>query len=142
MNDSAMIETRPGRMNSAPATSPPFVRCRQPADIGRELLRLRAGQEHAVVERVQKPGLADPALLLDQDAVHHGDLPGRPAKGQKRDARPHPHGLAERDSVRLRGAGVGGAHGRAAHADALTEARAGWAAGQLWVSAVASRHQR
>ena len=27
----------------------------QPADIGRELLRLRARQQHAVVERVQEP---------------------------------------------------------------------------------------
>jgi hypothetical protein len=32
----------------------------QPADIGRQLLCLRPRQQHAVIERVQKPALADP----------------------------------------------------------------------------------
>ena len=45
----------------------------------------RAGQEHAVVERVQEPRLADPALLLDQDAVHDRDLPGGAAEGERGD---------------------------------------------------------
>ena len=62
----------------------------QPADIGGELLRLGAGQQHAVVERVQEPVLADPALLLDEDAVHDGDLPGRAAEGQRGDRAPRP----------------------------------------------------
>ena len=35
----------------------------QPTDVDRELLRLRAGQQHAVVQRVQEPALPDPAAL-------------------------------------------------------------------------------
>ena len=71
----------------------------QPADVYRELLRLRSRQQHAVVERVQEPAVADPALLLDQDAVHHGDLAGRPAEAERGDLRPHAHRFAERDAV-------------------------------------------
>ena len=52
----------------------------QPADIGRELLRLRPRQQHAEVERVQETLLLDPFLLVDHDAMHHGDLAGRPAE--------------------------------------------------------------
>ena len=54
----------------------------EPADIGGELLRLGAGQQHAVVQRVQEPVLADPALLLDEDAVHDRDLAGRSAEAE------------------------------------------------------------
>ena len=54
----------------------------QPADIGRELLRLRPRQQHAVVQRMQEPALGDPVFFLDQDAVHHRDLPGRAAETQ------------------------------------------------------------
>ena len=68
----------------------------QPADIGRELLRLGAGQQHAVVQRVQEPALGDPALLVDEDAVHHRDLAGRPAEREHGDAQPHPERLAKR----------------------------------------------
>jgi hypothetical protein len=48
---------------------------------------------------VQEALLADPALLLDQDAVHHRDLPRGAAEGQRR----HPHRLGERDAMRGRG---------------------------------------
>jgi hypothetical protein len=71
----------------------------QPADIGRELLRLGARQQHAVVERMQKPALGNPALLLDQDAVHDRDLSGRAAKTQQRHPQPDPERLAEADAV-------------------------------------------
>ena len=73
----------------------------QPADIDRELLRLGAGQQRAVVQRLQETLLADPLLLLDDDAVHHRDLAGRAAEGQRGDARPHLHRLAERNAVIL-----------------------------------------
>ena len=69
----------------------------QPADIGGELLRLGAGQQHAEVERVQEAALADPAPLLDQHLVHQRDLAGRPAEAQQGDPRPDPHRLAEGD---------------------------------------------
>jgi hypothetical protein len=62
----------------------------QPADIGRKLLRLGAGEQHAVVQRVQKPAFGDPVFLLNQDTVHHCDLPGRPTKTQQRHPQPDP----------------------------------------------------
>ena len=65
----------------------------QPADVGRELLRLGARQQHAVVQRVQEPRLADPALLLDQDPVHQRDLARRPAEAEQPDLEPGPGGL-------------------------------------------------
>ncbi len=125
----------------------------EPADIDRELLRLGAGQEHAIVERVQEPVLAEPALLLDEDAMHHGDLPGRPAEGERGDPRPHPYGLGEGDAVRWSAGGGGRADGRrlrqargaVVHAGTLCRVFAGafaGFAGQLCVSSVASRHQR
>ena len=75
----------------------------QPADIGGELLSLRAGQQHAVAQRVQKPALADPFLLVDDDPVHHRDLARRSAERQRGDPQPDPERLAERDAV----AGIG-----------------------------------
>ena len=52
----------------------------QPADVDRQLLRLRAGQQHAVVERVQEALLAEPAPPLDQLSRHDGDLTSRAAE--------------------------------------------------------------
>ncbi len=40
------------------------------------------GKQHAVIQRVQKPVLADPAFLIDKDAVHDSDLPRRTAEAQ------------------------------------------------------------
>ena len=74
----------------------------QPADVGRELLGLGAGQQRAVVQRLQETLVADPLLLLDDDAVHDRDLAGRAAERQGGDTRPHLHGLAERHAVRRR----------------------------------------
>ncbi len=71
----------------------------QPADIGRELLRLGARQQRAVVQRLQEALLADPFLLLDDDAMHDGDLSGRAAEGQCRDARPDAHRFAEGNAM-------------------------------------------
>ena len=85
-----MMAMTPGRTNSAAGDDAARGPVQQPADIGGELLRLGAGQQHAVVERVQEPVLADPALLLDQDAVHDRDLPGRAAEGERGDAQPRP----------------------------------------------------
>jgi hypothetical protein len=48
---------------------------------------------------VQESLLADPAFLLDEDAVHHRDLPGRPAEAQQRNPRPDPNGLGQGDSM-------------------------------------------
>ena len=69
----------------------------QPADVRRELLRFRAGQQHAVVQRVQESRLADPAPPLDQLAMHERDLAGRPAEAEPADLHPQPERLAEGD---------------------------------------------
>ena len=110
----------------------------QPADIGRELLRFRPRQQHAVVQRMQKPALRDPVLFLDQDAVHHRDLPGRAAETQHGDPQPDPEGFTEADAVTevAGGTGLGRLVDRGIHY--------GFAllVGQLCVSPDASRHQR
>jgi hypothetical protein len=67
----------------------------QPADVDRQLRRLGARQQHAVVERVQEARVADPASLLHQLAMHQRDLPGRSAEAQQPDPRPDPGGLAQ-----------------------------------------------
>ena len=68
----------------------------EPADIGGELLRLRPRQQGAEPEPVQEAPLRDPAPLVHQDAVHHGDLPGRPAEGERRHPQPDWDGLGQR----------------------------------------------
>jgi hypothetical protein len=67
----------------------------QPARVGRELLRLGARQQHAEVERVQIARLVDPLFLVDEDAVHHRDLPRRAAEPEAADLQPGPEGLPE-----------------------------------------------
>ena len=106
-------EEQPGRHAAAHAMH-------EPAEIGGELHRLRARQQHAEVERVQEPRLADPAAAVHHLAVHQRDLRRRAAEGEAADPGPDPQRLALRW------------HG----------AHAGLPAGQLCVSSVASRHQR
>ena len=79
----------------------------KPADIGGKLLRLGAGQEHAVVERVQKPILRNPPLLLDQDAVHDRYLAGGAAEAEECDTRPDMHRLLHRNLIASQGARSG-----------------------------------
>jgi hypothetical protein len=55
-----------------------------------------------VVERVEEPVLRDPALLFDEDAVHHGDLPRGAAERQGRHAQPDPECLCDRHATRRR----------------------------------------
>ena len=71
----------------------------QPADIGRKLLRLGARQQHAIVEGMQEPLFRDPALLLDQNAVHDRDLSGGTAEAEACDAQPDFQRVPERDAV-------------------------------------------
>ena len=71
----------------------------QPADIGRKLLCLGARQQHAVVQRVQETAFGNPVLLLDEDAVHHRDLPRRAAEREQRDAEPDAKGFTKADAV-------------------------------------------
>ena len=105
----------------------------QPADVGRELLRLRPRQQHAEIERVQEARLVDPFLLVDHDAMHHRDLAGRPAEIDAADLEPDLEELAEARlrapaAVRIRSLSI--VVMRLCHA-AL--------AGQLWRSCAAKR---
>ena len=68
----------------------------QPADIGGQLHRLRARQQHAEVQRMLKPPLADPAMLHHGQPVHDADLRRRAAEAQQGDAQPDPRGVGER----------------------------------------------
>jgi hypothetical protein len=79
-----------------------------PANIGRKLHGLGPGQQHAEIERVQEAVLGDPALLVDEDAMHQRDLAGRAAERQHADFRPDGQGLFERGR-RLLGHGREGA---------------------------------
>ena len=97
----------------------------QPADVCGELLRLWPWQQHAIVERVEEPLLADPSPLLDQHAVHHRDLAGRAAERKDADTAEDSDQLSER----RRGRCGGRFHRQAAFA------------GQLCRSAVACLHQ-
>ena len=114
----------------------------EPADIDRELLGFGTGQQVTVVQRLQEAVLADPPLLLDDDAMHHRDLAGRSTERKRRDPRPHAHRLAEGNAVAL-AHGVaphrGGAHGRFFPPFPPVLAAVG---GQSCPSSVASRHQR
>ncbi|MNF83274.1 hypothetical protein D3C84_655950 [compost metagenome] len=72
----------------------------QPADVSRQLLRLWAGQQHAIVERVQKAPLGDPAPPFDQLLVHDRNLPGRPAETDEAELDPEAQGFAQADGLR------------------------------------------
>lgn len=58
-----------------------------------------SGPGNRVIEGVQESRFRDPALLLDQYAMHHRDLPGGTAEAEARDAQPHVKSVSERDAV-------------------------------------------
>ena len=68
------------------AASPPRQPCSRHPIPRRQLLRFRAGQEVAEIERVEEVFLAHPSPILDQLAVHQRDLPRRSAEAQQADA--------------------------------------------------------
>src|SRR5690606_7578135 len=76
----------------------------QPAQVRRQLLRLRPWQQHAEVQRMQETLLVDPLLFLDDNAMHHGDLARGAAEAEGGDAEPDVEGFAEG------GSGSGRAH--------------------------------
>ena len=71
----------------------------QPADVGGELLRFRAGQEHAIVQCMKKALFGDPAAFLHQLLVHDGDLTRWPAEANAAEFQPIAQRRAERDGV-------------------------------------------
>src|SRR5271170_4446460 len=71
----------------------------QPPDIGGELLRLGAWQQHAIVERMQESAFRHPPFFFDENAVHHRDLSGGAAEAQRSDAQPDTGGFADRNTM-------------------------------------------
>lgn len=67
----------------------------QPADIGGELLGFRAGQDHAVVQRMQETPLGNPVPAFDQFLVHNGNLTGRAAEADETEFEPKDGGLPQ-----------------------------------------------
>ena len=72
----------------------------QPAQIGGQLLGFRARQQHAIVQRMQKTPLRNPAPPHHQLLVHQRDLPGRPAKADPAQPEPEPQCLGHRHHSR------------------------------------------
>ncbi|KAG0755171.1 hypothetical protein G6F24_012011 [Rhizopus arrhizus] len=81
-------------------TAPSAVQ--QPADVGGQLLGLRPGQQHAVVQCVEETPLGNPAPPLHQFLMHDRDLPGRPAEADEAELEPEQQGLPETDGFAAR----------------------------------------
>jgi len=71
----------------------------EPADIGGQLLSLRAWQEHAVVQRMQETALRDPAPPLHQLLVHDRDLSGWAAETDETELEPEQKSLEQTDRL-------------------------------------------
>ena len=78
-------EQRARQHEQQPGGEPALDAVQPPAGIGRELHRLGSRQQHAEAERGEKAALVEPAPLIDQHAVHQGDLRGRTAERQQAD---------------------------------------------------------
>jgi len=89
------------RQHEEPAgeqAAPPSVQ--HPAPIGGELLRFRSREEHGVVQGVEEAVLAEPALLVHEDSLHHRDLAGWTSEAVRGHADPDAQRLPDGDSVR------------------------------------------
>ena len=78
-----------------------------PAKVGGQLLGFGPGQQHAVIQRMQKMPLGDPAAFLHQFLVHNGDLPGRAPEADATQLEPIAQGFGEGGMGGFRGWVVG-----------------------------------
>jgi hypothetical protein len=69
----------------------------QPADVGGQLLGFGTGEQHAVVECVQKAALGNPAAPFHQFRMHHRNLPCRAAETDASQLEPEGERLPEAD---------------------------------------------
>ena len=88
-NEADAVTSANRERGAEPSSSTAAVSSQQPAEIDGELLRLWARKQHAEIERVEKPLLADPFQFLDEKPVHHRDLPGRATKAKQADLQPN-----------------------------------------------------
>ena len=68
---------------------------KKPADIHGQLLGLRTGQEHTVIESIQEPLGAHPFSPFHQFLLHDGDLTGRASEADEAELQPEAQGLRE-----------------------------------------------
>jgi hypothetical protein len=71
----------------------------QPAGVGGQLLGFRPGQQHAIVQRMQKSVLAEPLFFFHQVFVHDGNLAGWPAEAVDGHFQPDSGGFAKSWSI-------------------------------------------
>jgi len=64
-----------------------------PADLCREQLPLRPWQRQAIIQGIEKSVSGNPALLLDENAIHRSKLHGRTSETEQSNARPDAEGL-------------------------------------------------
>ncbi|BDQ24106.1 hypothetical protein RQN9TF_33125 (plasmid) [Rhodococcus qingshengii] len=95
---------RPGQDGQDSGDQPPNGAVEKPTGVDGELLRLRTGKQHAVVQGMQEAFLSDPAFVVDEHALHDGDLPGGAAEGLQGDQEPRFRGDAQGDQVPFAGA--------------------------------------
>src|SRR4051812_4550716 len=86
------------RQHEQDAGGEPAARAvKQPPHIGGELLRLRAWQQDAEVERVEEALLVDPFALIDEHAMHDRDLACRSTEADEAELEPEAERLAKGD---------------------------------------------
>ena len=69
-----------GKYEQPPGNKTAYGPMHEPANVSGKLLRLGAGQQHAVVQCMEKPLLGNPPLLLDEDAMMMAICPAGPPK--------------------------------------------------------------
>ncbi len=90
-----------GQDEECPGHEPASRAVEQPSGVDRELMCLRAGQQHAVVEGVEEALLVEPSASLDQLPVHDRDLSRGAAERDEAQLRPEAGGLREGGRGRL-----------------------------------------
>ena len=102
-----------GEQEEPAGDQPPPGAVQQPAQVGGQLDGLRTRQQLAVIQGVQEAGFRDPAPLVHQFAVEHGDLAGGAAEAHQAQVQPETGGLRQ-------------AHGAGGHQGGSQGTRAGW----------------
>src|SRR5262245_37013005 len=77
--------------------NPPEHAVESPAEVDGQLSCLWAWQQHREIQRAQEQTLGDPALLIDQLAVHARDLPRRAAEADEAELQPEAKRITKRD---------------------------------------------
>ncbi len=69
----------------------------EPADVRGQLLRLRARQHHAEIQRMQEALFRDPALSFDEFLMHERNLARRTAEAHEAEPQPVQERRRKRD---------------------------------------------